>query len=92
MPGALEHARAVHDVAARGREAVEQQDGRALAGLLAAQRDALPLDREGRGRRLGAQAAIPEGAEVWLSAEGSPDEAAGEPFCPGCAAPLGIAA
>ena len=35
---------------------------------------------------------IPDGAEIWLDADGAPDEAAGEPFCPGCAAPLGIAA
>ena len=35
---------------------------------------------------------IPEGTEIWLDADGAPDEASGEPFCPGCAAPLGIAA
>ncbi|HMN98864.1 MAG TPA: hypothetical protein PKD59_05575 [Miltoncostaeaceae bacterium] len=35
---------------------------------------------------------VPEGAEIWLDADGAPDEAGGEPYCPGCAAPLGIAA
>jgi hypothetical protein len=35
---------------------------------------------------------VPEGAEIWLDADGRVDEASGEPFCPGCAAPLGIAA
>jgi hypothetical protein len=35
---------------------------------------------------------IPEGTEIWLDADGAPDEGSGEPFCPGCAAPLGIAA
>lgn len=35
---------------------------------------------------------IPDGAEIWLDADGRVDEATGEPFCPGCATPLGIAA
>jgi hypothetical protein len=35
---------------------------------------------------------IPEGAEIWLDADGAPDEASGEPFCAGCATPLPIAA
>jgi hypothetical protein len=35
---------------------------------------------------------ILEGTEIWLDADGAPDEGSGEPFCPGCAAPLGIAA
>lgn len=37
--------------------------------------------------------AIPDGAEVWRAPEsGLPDETGGEPFCPSCAHPLGIAA
>lgn len=37
--------------------------------------------------------ALPEGSEIWLSPEtGDPDEASGEPYCPDCAAPVGIAA
>lgn len=36
---------------------------------------------------------IEEGAVLWLApADGRPDEAAGEPYCPGCAAPLPLAA
>lgn len=35
---------------------------------------------------------ITDGAEVWLGADGLPDEATGEPYCPDCATPLGIAA
>ena len=36
---------------------------------------------------------IREGAEVWLAPHDLlPDESAGEPYCAGCAAPLGIAA
>jgi hypothetical protein len=36
---------------------------------------------------------LPEGSEVWLSPEtGHPDEVAGEPYCAGCASPIGIAA
>ena len=36
---------------------------------------------------------IREGAETWLAPHDMlPDEGSGEPFCPGCAAPLGIAA
>ena len=37
--------------------------------------------------------ALPEGSEIWLSPEtGLPDEASGEPYCPDCASPVGIAA
>ena len=36
---------------------------------------------------------VAEDVVVWLTAaDGSPDERSGEPFCPGCAAPLPIAA
>jgi hypothetical protein len=36
---------------------------------------------------------LPEGSEIWLSPEtGRPDEDAGEPYCAGCASPIGIAA
>jgi hypothetical protein len=35
---------------------------------------------------------LAEGAEVWLGSDGLPDEGAGEPYCAGCATPLGIAA
>ena len=34
-----------------------------------------------------------EGAEIWLEpGTGLPDETSGEPYCPGCADPIGIAA
>lgn len=36
--------------------------------------------------------AIPDGDEAWLAPDGSPDEVTGDPWCPGCATPLGIAA
>lgn len=37
--------------------------------------------------------ALPEDSEIWLAPEtGRPDEAGGEPYCAGCASPLGIAA
>jgi hypothetical protein len=36
---------------------------------------------------------LTEGGEIWLSPEtGRPDEDGGEPYCPGCACPMGIAA
>lgn len=36
---------------------------------------------------------LAEGEEAWLRPEdGAPDSDAGEPYCPGCAAPLGLAA
>jgi hypothetical protein len=36
---------------------------------------------------------IPEGLEAWRDPDdGRPDESGGEPYCPGCASPLGIAA
>ena len=36
---------------------------------------------------------VPEGVEVWLTPETRrPDEGAGEPYCPACAGPVGIAA
>ncbi|MGD9696889.1 MAG: hypothetical protein AB7V42_14655 [Thermoleophilia bacterium] len=39
------------------------------------------------------RAPIPDDAEVWLSPElGVPDEDDGEPYCPACAIPPGIAA
>lgn len=38
-------------------------------------------------------APIDAGEEIWQAPhDGLPDEAAGEPYCAGCAAPLGIAA
>jgi hypothetical protein len=38
-------------------------------------------------------AQIPDGLELWRAPEdGHPDEDSGEPYCPECAAPLGIAA
>lgn len=38
-------------------------------------------------------APLAEGDEIWLEpGTGRPDEASGEPFCPGCAHPIGIAA
>jgi hypothetical protein len=38
-------------------------------------------------------APLEPGEELWRAAEdGTPDEADGEPYCPGCARPLGIAA
>ena len=37
--------------------------------------------------------ALAEGSEIWLSPEtGHPDESSGEPYCPDCASPIGIAA
>lgn len=34
-----------------------------------------------------------EATEIWLAPEtGRPDETAGEPYCAGCASPMGIAA
>lgn len=36
---------------------------------------------------------VDESDVIWrTAADGRPDERAGEPFCPGCAAPLPIAA
>ena len=36
---------------------------------------------------------LAEGTEVWREpATGRPDEATGEPYCPACADPIGIAA
>lgn len=37
-------------------------------------------------------ARIPEGAELWLAADGAPDDAGGDPYHEGCAAPVGLAA
>ena len=38
-------------------------------------------------------AQIPDGLELWRAPhDGHPDEDSGEPYCPECAAPLGIAA
>jgi hypothetical protein len=39
------------------------------------------------------RAPLPEGLELWRAPDdGRPDEDSGEPYCPECAAPLGIAA
>ena len=68
VAGALEHARAVHHVAAGGRQAVQQQDGLALAGrglaARARRRRAAPRAARARGwsRPQDAQAAMPSGA------------------------------
>lgn len=36
---------------------------------------------------------LPEGLALWRAPDdGRPDEDSGEPYCPDCAAPLGIAA
>lgn len=35
---------------------------------------------------------IPDGSELWVAHDGHLDDADGEPYCPGCAAPLGLAA
>lgn len=36
---------------------------------------------------------VEEGSVAWLApADGRPDEAAGEPYCPACAAPQALAA
>ncbi len=38
------------------------------------------------------RAPVAEHAVAWLAPDGLPDEAGGEPYCPGCAHPLPIAA
>lgn len=35
---------------------------------------------------------ITDGAELWLAHDGRADDADGEPYHPGCATPLGLAA